>query len=352
MLKVDPKVQKRNSSIELFRIIAMLFVVVVHCNGWLVGGMPDDFDEHNISLFRVSQATIQAFTCTCVNMFLLISGYFGLKLKWRSILNIYMLLISVTIPFYVLSCIININDFSLFSLLRKFLAISKSGYFVECYLLLLFFSPVFNAFIEKQGKTIIAWVFLFWAIEVYFDFLIHDVDLGFQNGYSFIHFALIYMIGRSLNIYKEWLLHIKNSRYFSIYLFSTFAILAIYIFLDKKSVYDYSSPFNIIATCSLFMLFAKKNYYYRWINWIASSTFAVYIIHVNEPVIGWLRNFDVQMLKINTYPYYLAIMGGVIIIVFVGSIFYDKVMKIFTVPVIDFIEKTTNRFFSRVTKSF
>lgn len=330
----------------------MLFVVIVHCNGWLVGGMPDNFDEHNISLFRVSQATIQAFTCTCVNMFLLISGYFGLKLKWKSILNIYMLLISVTIPFYLVSCIIKMNDFSLISLLGKFLAISKSGYFVECYLLLMFFSPVFNSFIEKQGKNIIAWVFLFWVIEVYFDFLLHDVDLGFQNGYSFIHFALIYMIGRSLNIYKERLFHIKNSRYISIYLFSTFAILAIYIFLDMKSVYDYSSPLNLIATCSLFIIFARMTFYCKWINWIASSTFAVYIIHIHPPVFNWLKTLDNYLLEHNPYPTYILLLMGGVIIIFVGSIIYDKVMKIYTVPVIDFIEKTTNRFFSRVTKSF
>lgn len=151
MLKVDPKVQKRNSSIELFRIIAMLFVVIVHCNGWLVGGIPSDFDEQHISLFRVSQATIQAFTCTCVNMFLLISGYFGLKLKWKAILKIYLLLITVTIPFYLVNSYLT-HSFSFRQLLSQFMAFSKSGYFVECYLLLMFFSPVFNCFVKKNRK--------------------------------------------------------------------------------------------------------------------------------------------------------------------------------------------------------
>jgi len=261
-------------------------------------------------------------------------------------------LISVTIPFYLVSCIIKMNDFSLISLLGKFLAISKSGYFVECYLLLMFFSPVFNAFIEKQGKNIIAWVFLFWAIEVYFDFLIHDVDLGFQNGYSFIHFALIYMIGRSLNIYKERLFHIKNSRYISIYLFSTFAILAIYIFLDMKSVFDYSSPLNLIATCSLFMIFAKRTFYSRSINWIASSTFAVYIIHIHPPVINWLKSFDMQTLANQPYPYYLLIMAGIIVLVFMGSILYDKVAKLITEPMVSWTDHLLQKYSKRLHITF
>ncbi len=280
-LQISKEVSKlsvRNSSVELFRIIAMLFVVIVHCNGWLVGGIPDDFDEHNISFFRISQAAIQAVTCTCVNMFILISGYFGLNLKWKSILNIYLLILSITVPFYFVDSYLT-NSFSLRQLLSKFMAFSHSGYFVECYLLLLFFSPVFNAFFKAKGKRVVLWVLCFWAIEVYFEFVLHDSDLGFDNGYSFIHFALIYMIGRTISIYKDSLLLVKNSKYVVSYIFSTFVIWSFYLCFDMKSAFEYSSPFNIFATCCLFLLFAKKTYYNRWINWIASSTFAVYIIH-------------------------------------------------------------------------
>ena len=298
----------RNSSIELYRIIAMLFVVIVHCNGWLVGGIPSVFDETNISVFRISQATIQAITCTCVNMFLLISGYFGLKLKWKSILNIYMLLISISIPFYLLSVYLG-ETFSIRQFLSRFMAFSRSGYFVECYLLLMFFSPVLNAFIDKLGKKILLWVLLFWGIEIYFEFYLHDKDLGFMGGYSFIHFMLIYMIGRTLYLYKEQLFAISKKRYFTCYILSTLTILCLYTIFDIYA-YSYSSPFNVIATCSLFMIFAKTVYYNRWINWIASSTFAVYIIHVNNPILSWLRNFDNAALTNNTYSLYLLTMGG------------------------------------------
>lgn len=33
--------QQRNSSIELFRILATFLVLIVHWNGWFVGGMPE-----------------------------------------------------------------------------------------------------------------------------------------------------------------------------------------------------------------------------------------------------------------------------------------------------------------------
>ena len=320
----------------------MLFVVIVHCNGWLVGGMPDDFDETNISLFRVSQATIQAITCTCVNMFLLISGYFGLKLKWKSIFNIYMLLISISIPFYLLSVYLG-GTFSIRQFLSRFMAFSRSGYFVECYLLLMFFSPVLNAFIDKLGRSILLWVLLFWGIEIYFEFILHDADLGFKNGYSFIHFVLIYITGRTLSLYQDPLFQISRKRYLICYILSTFIILCLYIVFDVSSSYSYRSPFNIIATCSLFMIFAKSTYYNRWINWIASSTFAVYIIHTSDPVFNWLRNFDVKTLTNHTYPSYLLIMGGLIIVVFIGSIIYDKAAKIVTVPIGNYLERNIQK---------
>lgn len=327
----------RNSSIELFRIIAMLFVVIVHCNGWLVGGIPESFDETNISTFRVSQALIQAITCTCVNMFLLISGWFGLKFKWKTVLNIYLLLLFITIPFYLFSCCLG-EAFSTRELLSRFKAISRSGYFVESYLLLMFFSPVFNAFIEKLGKKIILWVCLFWAIEFYFDFLIHDSDLGFNEGYSFIHFVLIYMIGRTLSLYQNKLLSISSLEYLTVYICSTLIIFGMYIAFDLESIYYYSSPANILAASCLFLLFAKKTFYNNWINWIASSTFAVYIVHTSSPVLSWLRAFDVKMLETNSYPVYLVIMGLTIILIFWGSILYDKIVKLFINPILCFVE--------------
>lgn len=298
----------RNSSIELYRIIAMLFVVIVHCNGWLVGGIPADFDETNISVFRISQATIQAITCTCVNMFLLISGYFGLKLKWRSILNIYMLLISISIPFYLLSVYLG-ETFSIRQFISRLITLSRSGYFVECYLLLMFFSPVLNTYIDKCGNNILLWVFLFWCIEIYFDFVLHDKRLGFNSGYSFIHFVLIYMIGRTISLFKEQLFKIRRGMFLICYFLSTFMIICLYTIFDIYA-YSYCSPFNVIATCSLFLIFAKSTYHNRLINWIASSTFAVYLIHITNPVFNWLRNFDNTVLTNNTYPSYLLTMGG------------------------------------------
>ena len=54
---------------------------------------------------------------------------------------------------------------------------------------------------------------------------------------------------------------------------------------------------------------------------------------------GWLRTFDVKMLTNNTYPCYLIIMGGVIVMLFMGSVLYDKMAKLITVPILNLVER-------------
>ena len=40
--------QERNSSIELFRILATFLVLVIHWNGWFVGGIPENVSWNNL----------------------------------------------------------------------------------------------------------------------------------------------------------------------------------------------------------------------------------------------------------------------------------------------------------------
>lgn len=187
------------------------------------------------------------------------------------------------------------------------------------------------------------WTLSFWVIEIYFEFLIHDEDLGFSEGYSFIHFVLIYMIGRTIYLYRDELFKVKRTLWSISYFLFVFVILFSYVFLDMQSAYFYTSPMNILASCCLFVIFASMTFYKKWINWIASSTFAVYIIHIHQPIFNWLKAIDNYLLCNYPYPYYLALMGGVIVLVFSGSILYDKVIKVFTVPIVCYIQDKINK---------
>ncbi len=328
----------RNSSIELYRIIATLAVLIVHFNGWFIG-MPEKLDILNPSSFRIGQALIESATCICVNMFLLISGYFGIHLKWSSILKISLLLLFIFVPFYLIQSVVE-GSYNTRELISKLFVLSRAGFFVQCYLLLMFLSPVFNAFVEKEGKRILLWTLAFILIEFWFDNIKQLDCLAFGGGYSIMHFVLVYMVARCLALYKEDLLKIKKVYWIIGYIICTVFIFLLY-FIGVKWTFAYSNPLVLLSAICTFMPFLYHTYYNRVINWIASSTFAVYIIHITSPLRELLVNIENQLLIKNSYGIYLIGSVGVIMMTFIFSIIYDKLCQLFIKPIISKLNSFT-----------
>ena len=91
---------ERLSNIELLRILAMLFVVLHHivCHGMKLYEPPVTFIERTAIVF-------DAFLVVGVNLFVLISGYFSIKLSWKSFLNLAL----ICIFFRYFSTIVNLS---------------------------------------------------------------------------------------------------------------------------------------------------------------------------------------------------------------------------------------------------
>ena len=73
----------RSSNIELLRIVATFFVLVVHAD-FLSLGEPDIADVANNPLGSYTRILIEAFAVICVNLFVMISGWFGIRPKYKS----------------------------------------------------------------------------------------------------------------------------------------------------------------------------------------------------------------------------------------------------------------------------
>lgn len=343
MLKITPTTHKeRNSSIELYRIIATFTVLIVHFNGWFVGGMPERFDISNPSCFRIGQMVIGSSTCICVNMFLLISGYFGIKLKLTSVIKLCLHLAFIYIPFYIVDSIFD-DTFSIKSLAGRFLVISQAGYFIQGYIMLIFFSPVLNAFVEKYGKQILPWMFLFLFIEWWFECVRGIEYFGFNHGYSVIHFILIYIVAKCIALYKEILTNITQLYWIIGYVTCTLIICIMYI-LGLKRTFDYSNPVVVLSSVCSFIPFLHHVYYNRIINWVAGGTLAVYIIQVTNPVYKILTSMDNYLLMNHSYPTYLFIAAGIIIVTFIFSVLYYKVCEFAIDPIMQRISPKIEKY--------
>lgn len=331
---------QRNSSIELYRILATFAVLIVHFNGWFVGDWPlPDYDISNPTLFRTGQIVIEALSIICVNMFVIISGYFGIKLKLSSIVKLYVYLALIYIPLYLFRYV-STHEFVFADFLEKCFVISYAGYFIQCYFMLMILSPVLNSFIEKYGRDSLKWVLVFWVLEFWFSCIMGVEELGYNRGYSVIHFVLIYMIARCIKLYEEDIKKMSQWVWVLGYLLSTIVIVLSHI-LGINWCWDYSNPVVVLSSVCSFLPFLYKTYHNKVINWIASGTLAVYIIHVTYNIRSFLQRVDCNLLETNSYPMYLMIIMGVILITFVGLVLYGIVCNYISSRAAKSIDKKT-----------
>lgn len=72
----------RNSGMELLRITAMFLVLVVHAD-YVALGVPEDVMNAN----TICRVAIEALGLVCVNCFVLISGWFGIRASIKGFCN-------------------------------------------------------------------------------------------------------------------------------------------------------------------------------------------------------------------------------------------------------------------------
>ena len=71
---------------ELLRIVAMFLVLVVHADFFSLGTPTQELCQ-TMPLFAWGQFVVQSIAVVCVNVFVLLSGWFAIRPKWKSFLN-------------------------------------------------------------------------------------------------------------------------------------------------------------------------------------------------------------------------------------------------------------------------
>ena len=323
----------RNSSVELFRILATFLVLIVHLNGWMAGGLVDWNDSNISTLHKVSQLIIQSLSVVCVNCFLIISGWYGLKLKFASVWKMWLFLFSIYVPFYLFDCFFGGAAFSLVTLVKKILAFPCESYFVQNYMMLLFISPVLNAFIEKDKSYLTIFALALFSIEVVMESVFQNKCLYIENGYSLFHFVTMYMLARAASIHKEKIMQVRKT-WWVIGYFLCAALLCLLYFTPYKHTWAYSNPIIVIESFMLFFPFLYKTLYSNFINWVAGGAFVVYIIQVTNPVCGKLFTLNQYCLEQFSYIIYLLLMLLFCIVFFGVCLLYNEIMQKLLSPIL------------------
>ena len=142
---------KRNFNVDLFRIIATFFVVILHVLGQ--GGILRHTSPHGINHWVAWFLEICAYGA--VNCFALISGYIMVdkRIKLKSIIGLWFQVLFYSLLITVLCFIFLPQTRTIKNLALAFLpVVGNRWWYISSYFALFFFIPVLNAAINQLSK--------------------------------------------------------------------------------------------------------------------------------------------------------------------------------------------------------
>ena len=262
----------------------------------------------------------------CVNCFILISGYFGIRWKLKSFSNLLF-----QILFWTIVCPLLISaatgTFNLSEFFKTVYLNCFSRWFIEAYIGLYVLAPLINSFIEKSThRELGIFIIAFYVFSTLFGYLGKAPDIN--EGMSVFSLMGLYLIGAYLRRKQNGIFDLSKYVYLGVYLVTGFIMVAIAALALKVGItaspYGYLNPLIILESIALFLFFKKLNIgSIKWINYIAASSFAVYLIHTEYsvyPLYQMVCNY-IEARYTPSFPYALLFMVGV----FIVSVMADKV---------------------------
>ena len=277
---------KRQINIELLRIFSMLMVLVIHYNVPLNGQT-----THEMVVTEpwkaMGIASLKSLSFICVNCFIIISGYFGIHWKRKSLGNYLYQIGFWGGMIHLIAVVLGFSEFSVKHMLDNvFLFLVHGNWFFVSYLGLYMFAPILNAYIEKAESSQLGWMVLaFYMFQTLFGWMFKNC-IEFSQGLTFVSFMGLYLLGAFLRRSNfscfRWKCRYDLGCYLGIGAICVgLSMVANYVGYNKD-VYSYISPLQILQTIYLFLFFRKvqvSSKYDHVILFFSSSAFAALLMH-------------------------------------------------------------------------
>lgn len=276
-MRINSKV--RESQFELLRIVAQWLIVFFHL-----------FFDYTIPFQKEYPIYlgIQIPLHIGVIVFVLISGYFGIRPSIKGALKLVSLILFYFIPLAVFFDLY--YHAGMLRLIKDFLIFSYPRYwFFRCYFFLYLFSPIINQYlmgISKRQRFYLIAILSFISIWIGTS----QGDISLSSGKNLVNFLLIYVLGNTLRYYQSFWEKYPIKSYIGVYIsFNVVLLLVWFMFSDSilgKIImiisYPYCSPILYFNAILIFIIFGKLKIQSKKINYIATSVFAVYLIHYHR----------------------------------------------------------------------
>ncbi len=337
--------KKRLYHIESLRIVSMLMIITLHL--LVFSGLLDTYK--NFSLTSLFIWGLESLCFIAVNCYVLISGYFLVdsSFKFKKLFKIWIEVFFYSLILYCFLLLTKNITFGYTSLFKSFFPILFGKYwFVSVYVILYILSPFINKFINTLDKSqytyLLILIFLFFSIWP--TFIPSENTINYGGSYSISWFICLYIIAGYLKRFpcKK---NLKNWVYLLLYFLCSFANVVAYFLVKKLNItfvycnflYNYYSITVLLAAINLFLFFIglkeiSNPIAQKLINFFATSTFGVYLIHENPSIRPILWNY---FSFLTTQPHVFTILLVLIIpiILFIIFTLLDK-FRIFVFNII------------------
>lgn len=335
----------RDSNMDLLRIIAMLMVMIFHAD-FKTLGYPSANEAIIYPVSTFLRFFIEYSTLICVNVFVLISGWYGIHYKTEKLLSFIFQILFFSVFIYIYALIAGYGDSPTIPVIIKLLSFSQY-WFAISYLVLYTFSPILNTFVDSAPRNVIKkFLIVFFILQTIYGWLPYVEQSWFNYGFSPLSFLGLYVLGRYLRLFPSKFTSFDRNFDLFIYLVVTLVTAASAFFILRHGgklinlVYEfnfYTSPLAIVASVFFLLLFSKLRFTSRFISWIAVSCFTVYLLHSSEYFFGhyyscyiskWFKSCDTLTFLINTFIFILSLYCLAIIVDKLRIVIWNQIVKL------------------------
>lgn len=323
--------KQRESNIELLRITSMLIIIVYHFfSHSIIHNAPE------LSYIIKPLITILHIGVIC---FVLISGYWGIKFSLKGFTTLFLYCSFYSILIYCVGCLLNPELFNLKNSIKSL--IPNQWWFIPVYLSLFLLIPLINIPLKNSSN----------GKKIFLIIILGTISFGFgqfipslSTGKNPINFVLIYYLGNYIRTGLVLPSKLNIRKIIFIYLMLNFLIFLIILLSEiyspivSKVVFQLFFPYNsiglIINSMLFFLIFTQLSFSSKLINWFASSTLSVYLIHENKYIGQYVYNYvgTLQHSIENLWLFSFVVLL-LALFVFMASVFIDKLIA----PIFQFI---------------
>jgi hypothetical protein len=323
--------KKRDSNMELLRIVSMVLVLITHAC-YVSLGPPTQADITASYSSSIMRSLSESLSDVGVNTFILISGWFGIRSRLSRFVEFIFQIYFLEVLLYAMMKVLGLTGtIGIDGWIELFFFRYGTYWFIKAYIVLYIFAPLLNAFVENcSRKQLQFFLISFYIVQTIYGFYI---NIGwFSNGYSPMSFMGLYLLARYMRLYPSWFAKFDKSvdvtLYFLVSLITALCSLSMTYFFGKVGtvLFQNSCPLMIISSVYFFLFFTKISFQNNYVNWVSASCFAAYLVHCSPFIFyPYYINIIKCWFEKESIAPFLLYTSGLIAFFFIFSILFDKV---------------------------